>query len=119
MAVNGEEALRVAEARATNEVACKRAQSLVRLGLITFAIGAGLWLRSYADWLPETLARAPAGPPDQVGLRGALLVIAGIGLAGAVHSYLDLRAYRLGTERARKLANAARMVSATATVLFF
>lgn len=111
MAVNGEEALRVAEARAANEAACKNAQSLVRWGLIIFAIGTGLWLLSYADWFPEALTRAFAGPPDQVGPRGGLLVIAGIGLAGAVHSYLHLRAHRLGTERARKQANAVETVS--------
>ena len=110
MTVNGKEALGVAEAKVAYEAAWAHAQSCVRWGLVVFAIGAGLWLLSCADWLPESLANSLAGPPDQVGLRGALLVIAGIGLAGSFHSYLDLRAYRLGTERARKLANAASTV---------
>jgi len=118
MAVNGQEAFRVAEARATDEAACEHAHSCVRWGLITFAIGTGLWLLSYAVWLPEGLANALTGPPDQVGLRGSLLVIAGIGLAGALHSYLDLRAYRRGTERALKLASAAKTVSRVAMFAF-
>lgn len=135
MAVNGEKARaflpaddeeairqRVADAkaveeRAAHEQAIKHEQSSMRWALVIFAGGTCFWLLSYADWLPAILTKILAGSEDRTDQRFLWLVMAGMGLALATLSYLDLRALRLGTERARKLAYVAKMVSATVVVL--
>ena len=94
-------------------------RSSMHWALVIFAVGAGLWLLSYAEWLPAGLANilAPRPGENRAGLRDSLLSFAGFGLVLATLSYLRLRAYRLGTERAARLANVANMVFETAVVL--
>jgi hypothetical protein len=94
-------------------------RSSMRWALVIFVVGGGLWLLSYADWLPAGLANilAPQPGENRAGLRDSLLGFAGFGLVLATLSYLRLRAYRLGTERAARLANAANMVFESAVVL--
>jgi hypothetical protein len=98
-----------AEETADCESAIKRARWSLRVDIVAVAIGVGLWALSHFDSLG--LAKVLAGPEDQVSYRIGFLSIAALGVGGAILSYLDQRALRLGTERARKQANAARAVA--------
>ena len=99
-----------AEETADYESEIKRARSLLRFSFIPIIFGVSLWVLSHLDWLPWGLAWLRAGADDR-GYRIAFLMIAGMGVGGAIWSYLDLRALRLGTERAIKNANAAKAIA--------
>jgi hypothetical protein len=102
---------KAAEASAAHEQALRRERSSLRWALLIFAVGACLLLLSYVGWLPARVATLVAGSEDRADQGFFWLVIAGMGLGFATLSYLDLRALRLGTERARKHASAAKMVA--------
>src|SRR5689334_11977963 len=93
-------------------------QSSVRFALLVFAASAGLWLLSYVDWLPAGIANILAPPGEnRAGLRESLLGMAILGLGLATVSYFRLRADRLATRRAERLANAVSIVLGSAAVL--
>lgn len=75
----------------------KRLWCILAFEIFLFAAGVGVWLLANADWLPEGFVTRDN--------KIIYLVIAGIALVSGTHSFLDLRATRLGTDRARKHFN--------------
>ncbi len=100
-----------AQEKAVHHQAITQARRFLRVSISAIAIGVGLWVLSHLDWLPWGLSEILAGPEDKVSNRIGWLFIAALGFGGAILSYLDLRALRLGTERARKQAFAANVVA--------
>jgi hypothetical protein len=72
----------------------KEALGSIWWGLSSFAIGGGLWLALYEDWLPQGLASVLT--ENQAGSFLAM----GAGLALALYGFLSLRVHRTGTARA-------------------
>jgi len=73
--------------------------------LVMAAIGAGLWLLWYEDWLPKIF--------EEEITKGAIYFIVfftAVALVYALESYLRLRAQRLGTMHAQMLAAALSIV---------
>jgi hypothetical protein len=103
--------VKAAEAGPAHEQALRRERSSLRWALLIFAVGACLLLLSYVGWLPARVATLVAGSEDRANQRFFWLLIAGMGLAFATLSYLDLRVLWLGTERAIKQASAAKVVA--------
>jgi hypothetical protein len=93
-------------------------KSSIGIGLIIFALGASLWLLLQMDLLSESVANLVEGPKDQLGRGHFWLAMAIMGFGIAALSYLDMRALRLGTARARKQAHIAKLVAGAAGVLF-
>jgi hypothetical protein len=76
--------------------AIKEAWGSIRWGFISLAIGGGLWLATYEDWLPQGFASALM--ENQAGF----FVFIGMAVVLVVLGYLSLRAHRTGTERAHR-----------------
>jgi hypothetical protein len=78
-------------ARAVNN-AQSGARSCLALGIFSFILG----ILSYEDWLPDYIGNVPL----------AWFILSPIALGGAAVHYLNLRAFRFGTDRAHMLSNA-------------
>jgi hypothetical protein len=111
-------AQKAVDERSAYEQAIRAEKSGTRMGLIIFTASASLWLLLQTDWLPENVVDILEGPKDQISRGTIWLALALIGTGIAILSYLDLRALRLGTVRAQKLAYVAKLVARVVTVLF-
>src|SRR5262249_39504460 len=94
------EAEKIAREQAAVEQYIKRLRRLLPFELGVIVLGVGLWFLAYMDWLPATRDT-----------KIFYLGFAGLALGSASISYLDLRAHRLGTQRARNQARAAKMAA--------